>query len=79
MYTPFGVSSSHYRHTTASYFSFVRAFLIVLMFIFFEIYMAIEGSAPDMETSSIKEKTPRLTDSDTVKNNVKGGMLIFAN
>jgi len=47
--------------------------LIGLTFVFYEIFVAIEGDRPDMKTATMKQKTPMLTDTDVVEDNVKGG------
>ena len=45
------------------------------LFVFYEIFLAIEGDRPDLKTATMEEKTPKLTDAEIVKSNVEGGLI----
>ena len=53
-----------------------RSVLILLMFAFFEIFLAIEGKLPrdsGATNTSLEERTPKLVDLETVNKNVENG------
>lgn len=57
-------------------FFFLLAFwgvLILLMYVFFEIFKASAGGPPNLTSDHFKERCPQLVDRDTVKKNVKTG------